>query len=182
MFRKEGLVTILFPLCSLQSGGKRFCFRGGNIHFFMKIFVTLFLWPHHMACEVEFPLPGTERVPPALGAWNLNHWASREVPMKICRAMRKLCTHSGHSIHQPFPSVLLEGQSRTRVIIRKMYWDVWPVTICVYKILWSCVNLWVGLQTPSSEAHLPPEKALPTRERPECEGYVILGSPGTRCD
>lgn len=123
------------------------------------------------------PPPGTERVPPASGAWNLNHWASREVPMKICRAMRKLCTHSGHSIHQPFPSVLLEGQNRTRVIIRKMYWDVWPVTICVYKILWSRVNLWVGLQTPSSEAHLPPWKGFTDTGKARAWGICDLGQP-----
>ena len=38
------------------------------------------LWPHHAACRILVPWPGIEPVPPAVEAWSLNHWASREVP------------------------------------------------------------------------------------------------------
>ena len=34
----------------------------------------------HEACGILVPSPGIEPVPPALGAWSLNHWARREVP------------------------------------------------------------------------------------------------------
>ena len=66
-----------------------------------------------MACGMwgGVPPPGTERVPPASGAWNLNHWASRKVPMKICRAMRKLCTHSGHRFTSHFPVCSLKDKA-----------------------------------------------------------------------
>ena len=37
-------------------------------------------WLPHEACGILVPSPGIEPVPPALGAWSLNHWASREVP------------------------------------------------------------------------------------------------------
>ena len=39
-----------------------------------------------VACELSVgmwdlvPLPGAESQPPALGAWSLSHWATREVP------------------------------------------------------------------------------------------------------
>ena len=40
------------------------------------------------------PRPGTERLPPALGAWSLSHWTIREVP--IFRYWRKS--------YMPFPA------------------------------------------------------------------------------
>ena len=40
-----------------------------------------FLWPRRAACGILVPRPGIEPVPPALGAWSLNHWAAREVPV-----------------------------------------------------------------------------------------------------
>ena len=33
-----------------------------------------------MACGIFVPRPGIEPLPPASGAWNLNHWITREVP------------------------------------------------------------------------------------------------------
>ena len=35
----------------------------------------------HAACEVLVPQPKIEPAPPALEAWSLNHWATRETPM-----------------------------------------------------------------------------------------------------
>ena len=33
-----------------------------------------------MACRILIPQPGVDLVPPAVEAWSLNHWTSREVP------------------------------------------------------------------------------------------------------
>ena len=43
------------------------------------------------ACRILVPWPSTEPTPPALGAWNLNHWTTRQVPwilhdIAFCRA------------------------------------------------------------------------------------------------
>ena len=39
-----------------------------------------------MACGILVPRPGMEAVPPAVEAWSLNHWTTREVPQyfKYC--------------------------------------------------------------------------------------------------
>ena len=42
----------------------------------------LFFWPHRTACRILVPRPRIEPVPPALGAWSLNHWTTREVPQQ----------------------------------------------------------------------------------------------------
>ena len=66
---------------------------------FFKVFIYLFIWLHQIlvvshlllscrqvgslvvACMWDLvPWPGIEPRPPALGAWNLNHCATREVP------------------------------------------------------------------------------------------------------
>ena len=47
--------------------------------FLFCYFVSLlffFSWPHHR--HAEFPIPGTEPMPPALEAWSLNHWTTRK--------------------------------------------------------------------------------------------------------
>ena len=36
-------------------------------------------WPCYVACKILVPQPGTEPVPSAWGAQNLNHWTTREV-------------------------------------------------------------------------------------------------------
>ena len=42
--------------------------------------LTFFFWLCHEAFRILVPQPGIEFVPPALGAWSLNHWTTREVP------------------------------------------------------------------------------------------------------
>ena len=37
----------------------------------------------HEACGILGHQPGIESGPPALGAWSLNHWTTREVPQII---------------------------------------------------------------------------------------------------
>ena len=39
-----------------------------------------FNWLCHVACGILVPWPGIEPMPPAMEAWNLNHWTIREVP------------------------------------------------------------------------------------------------------
>ena len=40
-----------------------------------------FFWPRHAGCGILVPRPGVKLVPSALGAWSLNHWTAREVPL-----------------------------------------------------------------------------------------------------
>ena len=36
----------------------------------------------HVECGILVPWPGIEPTPPALEAWNLNHWTNRDIPDK----------------------------------------------------------------------------------------------------
>ena len=38
-----------------------------------------FFWPYYAACRILVPWPGSEPVPPALGAQGLNYWTTRKV-------------------------------------------------------------------------------------------------------
>ena len=49
-----------------------FCIMDDHNFFFI-------FWPCRTACEILFPQPGIEALPPALGAQSLNHWTAREV-------------------------------------------------------------------------------------------------------
>ena len=42
-----------------------------------------FFWPYHMACGILVPQSGIEFESPALVAWSLNHWTTREVSVSI---------------------------------------------------------------------------------------------------
>ena len=50
------------------------------IFFFLSFFFFFPLWPRHTAFRIFIPRPGIEPAPPAVEAWSLNHWATREVP------------------------------------------------------------------------------------------------------
>ena len=61
-----------------------------TLHFLLHFIppVTLygsFFFPllHHEACGILVPQLGVETVPPALEAWSLNHWTTREVFMVV---------------------------------------------------------------------------------------------------
>ena len=41
----------------------------------------LFFWPRPAACGILVPQPGIEPALPAVEAWSLNHWTTREVPI-----------------------------------------------------------------------------------------------------
>ena len=44
---------------------------------------SFFYWLHQEACGIRVPWPGTEPVPPALGAQSLNHWTTKEVCARV---------------------------------------------------------------------------------------------------
>ena len=49
---------------------------------FQLFFFCLFLFlAAASTCRIFVPWPGIEHTPPALGAWSLNHWTAREVPV-----------------------------------------------------------------------------------------------------
>ena len=48
---------------------------------FFYFFFGIFL--HCAACGILLPLPGIEPVSPAMEVQNFNHWASREVPLRL---------------------------------------------------------------------------------------------------
>ena len=45
---------------------------------YTAIWVVFFSWPHHMACGSFLPRDWAE-MPPAVEAWSLNHWTTKEV-------------------------------------------------------------------------------------------------------
>ena len=47
--------------------------------FSLSFFLSFLFWPHHAARGILVPQPGIEPVPPAVEAWRLNHWATRQV-------------------------------------------------------------------------------------------------------
>ena len=46
-----------------------------------KLIISFFFFFFHAAaCEISFPQPGIEPLPPAVEVWRPNHWTTREVP------------------------------------------------------------------------------------------------------
>ena len=48
-----------------------------------NFFFFLNLSPHREACRILVPQPGVKPTPPAVEAWSLNHWTTREVPYSL---------------------------------------------------------------------------------------------------
>ena len=58
-----------------------FCF---SLYLFIfSFFFFLIFWPCPAACGILVPRPGMQPEPPAVEAWSLNHWTTREVPLCI---------------------------------------------------------------------------------------------------
>ena len=49
--------------------------------FFFFLLLLLFFWLHSVACRIIVPQPGIEPASPAVEAWSLNHWTTREIPV-----------------------------------------------------------------------------------------------------
>ena len=43
-------------------------------------FCLMFWFFGHEVCRILAPQPGMQMMPPAVEAWSLNHWTTREVP------------------------------------------------------------------------------------------------------
>ena len=48
------------------------------------LYLLIYFWQCPGACGILVPGPGMEPTSPALEAWSLNHWATREVPKCLC--------------------------------------------------------------------------------------------------
>ena len=48
---------------------------------------SLKFWGHWAVCKILVPLPGIEPLPPALEAWSLSHWTTREVSKNVSLRM-----------------------------------------------------------------------------------------------
>ena len=58
---------------------------------FVNSFCNFRFWPPCMACWSLAPRSGIKTMPPALEAWSLNHWTTREV-CYLCLNLKKLLT------------------------------------------------------------------------------------------
>ena len=66
--------------------------------FFKKIFIYLAVLGVSCGMQDLVPWPGIEPGSPALGAWSLNHWATREVPQMCIVLSHQVC---GNLLQQP---------------------------------------------------------------------------------
>ena len=56
-------------------------FSGINAVWYVLLF--FFFWLRCATCGILVPQSGIEPVPPALGAWSLNHLTAREIPVLL---------------------------------------------------------------------------------------------------
>ena len=54
---------------------------------FLSLFLKLIFKLLAMPCGMFIPQPGIEPIPPAVEAWNVNHWTTRKVPHLIFRLL-----------------------------------------------------------------------------------------------
>ena len=61
--------------------GKRHFFNNDLLFFLIEKFFFVGGRLCHEVCGILVPRSGIELAPPALEAWSLNHWTTREVPV-----------------------------------------------------------------------------------------------------
>ena len=66
--------------------------HGTPVHSSREMKKKKIIWPYHTAFWILVPQPGIEPMPPALEAWSLNHWTTREVPEMKIYVKKKTCT------------------------------------------------------------------------------------------
>ena len=59
----------------------------------LKFYLYMYFCLHQGAYGILVPQPGMEPVPPAMGAWRLNLWTTREVPKYSVR-FSDICIHN----------------------------------------------------------------------------------------
>ena len=55
---------------------------GGDFIYLLTYLAIYLFWPHHVGCGILVPQPGIKSMPPAVGAWSLNHWTTRTSPQR----------------------------------------------------------------------------------------------------
>ena len=65
--------------------------------------------PHHTACKIFLPQPGTELTPPAVEAWSPKHWITRQVP-DYATLKPECCGHMPNHRSRGLYFLLLEWQ------------------------------------------------------------------------
>ena len=88
--------------------------QGGSFSSFFKIF-----WLFCAACGILVPQPGIEPVSPAVEAWSLNHWTTREGPVlflfefaqPVTQLMLRLEQHKIYSMAKDWRSGNLVSKS-----------------------------------------------------------------------
>ena len=76
------LIGRLLLKCSLVRTHMSYCLHP-SLNWELTIKEFFFFSFSQVACRIYIPQLGNEPVPPALGAWGLNHWTTREVPGNI---------------------------------------------------------------------------------------------------
>ena len=76
--------------------------------FLVKKGVYVYFWRCCTACSFLVPQPGIKPVPPAVEAWSLNHWTTREVPDIRSNSVLILSAQSQHALHRTKDSVSSE--------------------------------------------------------------------------
>ena len=56
------------------------CYLGCILEIYGAFCLFVF-WLHRVTCGISVPRLGMEPMPPAVEAWSLNHWTTREVPV-----------------------------------------------------------------------------------------------------
>ena len=89
---------------------------------FFKIFIYLFihLTASSLSCGMWdlVPWPGIEPWPPALGAWNLSHWTTREVPTLLL--LKSDTKHIARSLWEKTRVGWFE-----RIALKHVYYHMW---------------------------------------------------------
>ena len=71
-------------------------------------------WPHPATCGILVPSSGIKSMPPALEAWSLNHWITRDFPAAVLflRIVLSPCKDERTEIlNSEFPMLTSEWQS-----------------------------------------------------------------------
>ena len=90
------------------------------LHFLFKNF-----WSHQaVACEILVSRPEIESMHPAVKAWSLNHWSTREVPVFTFQTLLCVYYHwiTGYLSSRPYyvPYVLVEKRPLTAPLPRAL--------------------------------------------------------------
>ena len=129
VFSEKFTTTSSIPRFSINPGR---CISHGIFHAHYTFF--FFFWPRCVLCGILVPQQGIRPMPPALEAWSLNHWTTREVPPHTfftCYLQRVFIPASNMKVdkesisiwskHAHMPSVKNEERAQTGTMNRGWY-------------------------------------------------------------